>query len=329
MKRSIANLSNSLSQKFKSQKFKSQKFKSQKFKSQKFKSQKFKSQKFGVSIHQELQRYGKLAIALVMSILLAVTLNPFIANALDFSDLFRILPSAIQVIQLSNIGDNDEVALGKQIDGQIQQEVRISRDPAANALVNRLGQILIPTSERPNIPYTFRVVDDKNLNAFATMGGFVYINTGTIAAADNVAQLASVIGHEMGHISARHSLEQMKQMAIAQGIANIAGVGDDRIVGIGVDLALRLPNSREAEFEADRRGLQNITRAGFAARAMPAFMQKLVSAGGGNVPAFLSTHPATEDRIAALNQSIQANNFNTSGGLNDGEYQRIWRSRFR
>jgi predicted Zn-dependent protease len=262
--------------------------------------------------------------------LLAVTLNPFVANALDLSDLFRILPSAIQIIQLSSIGDNDEVALGQQIDGQIRQEVRISRDPAANALVSRLGQILVPSSDRPNIPYTFRVVEDNNLNAFATMGGFVYINTGTISASDNVAQLASVIGHEMGHIAGRHALEQMKQMAIAQGIATIAGVGDDRLVGIGVDLALRLPNSREAEFDADRRGLLNITKAGFAAKAMPAFMQKLASSSnGGGAPSFLSTHPATNERIAALNQTIQANNLNTSGGLNDGEYQRIWRSRFR
>lgn len=276
-----------------------------------------------------LQHYWKFVIALLMSLLLAVTLNPFAVKAFDLSNLLRVLPSAIQIIQLSSIGDNEEVSLGQQIDRQIQQEVRISRDPAANALVTRLGQILVPTSDRPSIPYTFRVVDDNNLNAFATMGGFVYINTGTIAAADNVAQLASVIGHEMGHISGRHSLEQMRQMAIAQGIATIAGVADDRLVGIGVNLALRLPNSREAEFDADRRGLINITRSGFAASAMPAFMQKLASSRGGGAPTFLSTHPATGERIAALNQSIQANNLNTTDGLNDADYQRIWRSRFR
>jgi beta-barrel assembly-enhancing protease len=285
--------------------------------------------KLSNSISKRLQHYWKFAIASLMSLLLAVSLNPFAANALDLFDLFRVLPSAIQIIQLSSIDDNGEVSLGQQIDSQIQQEVRISRDPAANALVSRLGQILVPTSDRPNIPYTFRVVDDTSLNAFATMGGFVYINTGTISAADNVAQLASVIGHEMGHISGRHSLEQMKQMAIAQGIATIAGVADDRLVGIGVNLALRLPNSREAEFDADRRGLLNITRSGFAARAMPAFMQKLASSGGGGAPAFLSSHPATGDRINALNQSIRENNLNTSGGLNDADYQRIWRSRFR
>jgi predicted Zn-dependent protease len=75
--------------------------------------------------------------------------------------------------------------------------------------------------------------------------------------------------------------------------------------------------------------LLNITKSGFAARAMPAFMQKLASSSGGGAPAFLSSHPATGDRITALKQTIQANNLNTSGGLNDGEYQRIWRSRFR
>ncbi len=280
-------------------------------------------------VFTRLQRHWKFAIAMTMALTLSISLNPFTANAFDLTNLLRVLPSALQIIQLSNIGDAEEVQLGRQIDAQIQQEVRISRDPAANALVTRLGQMLARTSDRPNIPYTFRVVDDNNLNAFATMGGFVYINTGTIAASDNVAQLASVIGHEIGHITGQHSLAQMRQMAIAQGIATVAGVADDRLVGIGVNLALRLPNSREAEFDADRRGLLNITRSGFAARAMPAFMQKLASSGGGGAPTFLSSHPATGERISALNQTIQANNLNTSGGLNDSEYQRIWRSRFR
>ena len=128
------------------------------------------SQQVIASMVKRLQHYWKFAIALLMSLLLAVTLNPFAVKAFDLSDLFRVLPSALQIIQLSSIGDNEEVSLGQQIDQQIQQEVRISRDPAANALVSRLGQILVPTSDRPNIPYTFRVVDYNNLNAFATMG---------------------------------------------------------------------------------------------------------------------------------------------------------------
>ncbi|CAN1208795.1 M48 family metallopeptidase [Tumidithrix helvetica PCC 7403] len=276
-----------------------------------------------------LRRYQRFAIACLLTTLLAINLSPSSAIALDFGDLFRILPSAIQVIQLSNVSDNDEVNLGRQINAQISRQVPISRDRNANRLVRRLGEMLVPNSDRPNIPYTFQVVDDNGINAFATMGGFVYINTGTIAAADNVAQLASVIAHEMGHIGGRHSLEQMKQAAITQGIATAIGVENDQLVGLGAKLALQLPLSREDEFDADRRGLLTISRAGFAPQAMPAFMQKLMNSGGGT-PDFLNSHPATPDRINALNEQIRQNNLaSAGGGLNDREYQRIWRSRYR
>jgi predicted Zn-dependent protease len=232
-------------------------------------------------------------------------------------------------MQLSNVSDRDEVELGKQLDRQLASEVRISRDPAPIALVRSIGEGLIGNSDRPELPYTFQVVEDKNINAFATMGGFVYVNTGTIAAADNRAQLAAVIAHEMGHISGRHALEQIKQMALAQGVASVAGLDRDQFVQIGVQLALRLPNSREAEFDADRRGLMTISRAGYAPQAMPAFMQKLAGKSGDALPGFLKTHPGTNERIAALNEQIERNNLYGQGGLNDTKYQRSWRNRFR
>ncbi|NJK35708.1 MAG: M48 family metalloprotease [Oscillatoriales cyanobacterium SM2_2_1] len=274
---------------------------------------------------QRLKR--SLAISLV-GFITALALQPLPSVALSIGDLLRVLPSAIQIIQLSNISDRDEVTLGARINQQISREVRISRDPNANRLVQRIGQLLSTSLERPQIPYTFQVVDDPDINAFATMGGFVYINTGTIAAADNVAQLASVVAHEIGHIEGRHSLEQMRQQAIAQGIASVAGVADNRLVQLGTAIALRLPNSREAEFDADRRGLNLITNAGFAARAMPDFMQKLARGDRGNVPTMFSTHPNPNDRIASLNQQIAERNLVGGDGLNDQDYQRIWRSRF-
>jgi beta-barrel assembly-enhancing protease len=280
------------------------------------------------SIAKRLHRYQRFVIAFLLTTLLAINLSPSSAIAFDFSDLFRILPSAIQVIQLSNISNEDEVALGRQINAQISREVRISRDRNANRLVKRLGEMLVPKSDRANIPYTFQVVEDNSINAFATMGGFVYINTGTIAASDNVAQLASVVAHEMGHIGGRHSIEQMRQQAITRGIATAIGAENSQLVNLGTQLALSLPLSREDEFDADRRGLLTIARAGFAPQAMPAFMQKLVSSGG--TPSFLNSHPATPDRINALNEQIRQNNLGSAGGgLNDREYQSIWRSRFR
>ncbi len=281
------------------------------------------------SIWKSLQRYQRFFVASFLTTLLVINLNPTIAEALDWTDLIRVVPSVIQVVQLSNISDRQEVELGKQLDREIGSEVQISRDPAAIALIRSIGAQLVPNSDRPNMPYTFQVVNDNNINAFATMGGFVYINTGTIAAADNRAQLAAVVAHEMGHIAGRHSLEQIRQMALAQGVASVAGLDKDQFVQIGVQLALRLPNSREAEFDADRRGLNMISRSGYAPQAMPAFMQKLVSKSGGSVPGFLSSHPGANERIAALNEQIERNNMYGKGGLNDSKYQNTWRNRFR
>ncbi len=281
------------------------------------------------SMWKSLQRYQRFFVASFITTLLAINLNPSIAEALDWTDLIRVVPSVIQVVQLSNVSDSQEVELGKQLDRQIASEVKISRDPTAIALLRSIGSQLVPNSDRPNMPFTFQVVDDKNINAFATMGGFVYINTGTIAAADNRAQLAAVVAHEMGHIAGRHSLEQIRQMALAQGVASVAGLDKDQFVNIGVQLALRLPNSREAEFDADRRGLTTVGRAGYAPQAMPAFMQKLVSKSGGSLPGFLSTHPGANERIVALNEQIERNNMTGTGGLNDQKYQSAWRNRFR
>lgn len=272
-----------------------------------------------------LQRCHKFILAIVITALLAILATPNSANSFDLSDLLRIVPAVIQVVEISNISDADEVKLGSQINRNIVTQVRLSRNRGANNLVKSIGAELVPQSDRPQIPYTFQVVEDRNINAFATMGGFVYINTGTISAADNRAQLASVIAHEMGHISGKHVLEQVKQQAITQGIVSLIGADRNEIVNIGTELALRLPNSREAEFDADRRGLQNLYNANYAVQAMPDFMQKLAR-NSSNAPDFLNTHPAVKDRIVALNQAIVENNLDGYKGLDNIAYQRRWRS---
>jgi predicted Zn-dependent protease len=225
----------------------------------------------------------------------------------------------IQVIQLSNLSDRQEVALGQQINRQLtNSEFNIYRDRATLAYINRIGQRLAEESDRPDIPYTFQVIDDDKINAFATMGGFIYVNKGLMAAADNEAQLASVIGHEIGHISARHSIQQMRQMAIASGLAAATGLDRSQVVQIGVELALRRPHSRQAEYEADSLGLQTMGRAGYAQSAMVDFMKKLLNRP--SPPSILSTHPATADRIAAISQEIDPN-LASGEGLNDAAYR--------
>lgn len=267
-------------------------------------------------------RWRKLGLTLITLFLISLSITTQAAQALSWADL---LLKGVQVYQIANISTRDEIALGKQIDGEIRSQVTISRNSQAIALVEGIGRELLSSSPRSDLPFVFQVVDDKNINAFATMGGFVYINTGTIAAADNRAQLASVIAHEMGHITGKHSLEQMRQAAITQGILTIVGGDRDELVQIGANLALSLPNSREAEYDADRRGLTNLVQAGYAPQAMPQFMQKLGS-NSEQVPTFLSTHPGAADRVRYLNELIQTNNLQGTKGLDDASYQQRWRN---
>ena len=133
----------------------------------------------------------------VLSIFVAlgITLSSMPSQAISVFDLLR---QGVQIIQLSNISARQEVELGKQIDQQIKREVRIYQNQDINSYVQQIGRQLAATSDRPNLPYTFQVVDDKGVNAFATAGGFVYVNTGLLKLADNEAELASVMAHEIG-----------------------------------------------------------------------------------------------------------------------------------
>ncbi len=263
--------------------------------------------------------YRKLTYPLI-SVLVATSLAiSSVSPALAFP-WREIILQGIQVIQLTTLSDNQEVQLGKQINAQlVNKEIELHQNRATQRYIDRIGQRLAQASSRPEIPYTFQVVEDDNINAFATMGGFVYVNTGLIKAADNEAELASVIAHEIGHIAGRHAVKQMRQMAIARGVATATGLDENVAVQIGVDLALRRPKSREAEYEADYLGIQTLGKAGYAQIGAITFMEKLLSKG--SMPAFLSTHPATSNRITTMRQFLSANP-NAGDGLNETAYQR-------
>lgn len=237
----------------------------------------------------------------------------------------ELLIRGVQVIQLSNVSDRQEIQLGGQINERlVNEEFTLYNDSQVANYVNQVGQRLVPTSIRPDIPYTFQVVQDEQINAFATMGGFVYVTTGLLRAADNEAQMASVIGHEIGHIAGRHAIEQMRELAIAQGLMTAAGVDESVAVNIGVDLALRRRNSRADEREADQLGLSNLRGAGYAPSAMVAFMEKLLSAG--SPPTFLSTHPSVSSRIRDLQAEIDPATANVGDGLDENAYRSNVRS---
>lgn len=266
---------------------------------------------------------GQMWMALGLAI--ALTLGtPALARAVDWFDL---LLRGVQVIQLSNLSDRDEVGLGQQIDQQLTStQVRIYNNRRLDTYITRLGERLAAASDRPNIPYTFRVVADRGINAFATMGGFVYVNAGLIAAAENEAELASVIAHEIGHIAARHAVENLREAAIANGLLSAANLDRSTAVRLGVELALRRPGSRRDELEADRLGLATLIQAGYAPVGMLTFFQKLLNAP--SPPSILNTHPDTRSRIAIIEQLIPADQLNQGIGLSNDPYRQFVQSVF-
>ncbi|WP_413199669.1 M48 family metallopeptidase [Nostoc piscinale] len=255
----------------------------------------------------------------IMSVVVALCLclsTPLPGRAVD---LLPLLFQGAQILQLSNISSRQEVELGKQMNDELLGEVRLYRNAEVNRYVQEIGQRLAANSDRPNLPFTFQVVEDNAVNAFATTGGFVYLNTGLLKTAENEAELASVIAHEIGHIGGKHLVKQMQQRAVASGLATVAGLDRNQAVAIGVDLALNRPRSRQDEFDADKRGLRTLTRAGYAQSGMVSFMQKLLKSGSG--PTFLSTHPATSDRINNLKRAINAQPSSGRDGLDNAAYR--------
>ncbi|OUL19170.1 M48 family metallopeptidase [Nostoc sp. 106C] len=234
-------------------------------------------------------------------------------------DLLPLLFQGVQIFQLSNISDRQEVDLGKEMNQQLSSEVRLYRNPEVNRYVEQIGRRLAASSDRPNLPYTFQVVQDDSINAFATLGGYVYVHTGLLKTADNEAELASVLAHEIGHIGGKHLVKQMQQKALESGLLTAAGLDRNTAVSIGMQLVRDLPRSRKNEFDADQRGLKTLSRTGYAQSGMVSFMNKLL--GKGSTPAFLSTHPATGDRIDALKRAISSQPTNGRDGLDNSIYK--------
>jgi predicted Zn-dependent protease len=152
------------------------------------------------------------------------------------------------------------------------------------------------------------------------------VHTGLLATADNEAQLASVIAHEVGHIEGRHLIKQLRQNAIAASVAEAAGLDNSRLIQLGVELAVRRPRSRQDEYQADELGFASLGRAGYAQAEMVAFMEKLL--GSRSAPTVLSTHPATDDRIRRLEATLDTVPGNRGDGQDDLYYsQRVRRLR--
>jgi predicted Zn-dependent protease len=218
--------------------------------------------------------------------------------------------------QLSFYNEQEEIQMGKEADEEIVGEVGLYDDPAVQAYVAELGKRLAVSSERPNLPWTFKVLDDPAINAFALPGGYVYVTRGILTHLGSEAELATVIGHECGHVTARHGVNQMSKQLLAMAGLGIAALlapdSDTAQAAVGaayVGLSLMfLSYSRNDESQADQLGLRYAQRTGYDLRESPEVFRLLDRAekveGAGRLPHWLSTHPDPGSRRHRLEEKI-------------------------
>jgi predicted Zn-dependent protease len=186
------------------------------------------------------------------------------------------------------------------------------KDKSVQTYVNNVGQKIASVCDRNDIEYTFKVIDKKDINAFACPGGFIYIYTGLLETLDNEAQLAAVLSHEVSHLVARHSIKKLQNIYGYSILAQIAlgdkaeGAAGD-IVNVAASLILQ-GYSRDNEFEADRYGILYAKNAGYNPRGMIEVFEKFKKMEGSRPPAILgllSSHPPAEDRIERVESEIK------------------------
>ncbi len=240
--------------------------------------------------------------------------------------------------QLSFYNQQEEIEMGREADAEIVGEVGLYDNPDMQAYVAELGKRLAAASERPDLPWSFKVLDDPAINAFALPGGYVYVTRGILTHLGSEAELATVVGHEIGHVTARHGANQMSKQLLALAGLGIAALlvpesdTADAVVGAafaGMSL-LFLSYSRDDERQADQLGLRYSQRAGFDLRESPEVFRLLDRAAkvenAGRLPNWLSTHPdpgarrhRVEEKVAELEAggtSFEGATVNRDGYLN-------------
>ncbi|HEY3448762.1 MAG TPA: M48 family metalloprotease [Myxococcales bacterium] len=230
--------------------------------------------------------------------------------------------------QLNLVSEAEEIQMGQQAAAQVEQEIGLYQDPKVQAYVASIGKQIAARSERPNLPWTFKVVDDATVNAFALPGGHIYVTRGLMTYLNTEAELAGVLGHEIGHVTARHSVNMISKQEVAQlglGVAMIAKPGLQQFAGLasgGLQL-LFLKFSRDDENQADHLSLGYLQRTGYQAQGLPDMLETLNRegqlGGGGRLPTWLSTHPSSADRVQKTSALIRSRGIDPKAGKVDRE----------
>lgn len=245
--------------------------------------------------------------------LLALTLSLLIA--LPVSLLAQAEPQLPDPGTVSGITREQQEQLGLQAMAEVYKQMPVLPDSSPETqYIQQLGKKLAAVIP-PDVswPFQFHVIQQKEINAFALPGGPMFVNIGTLTAADNEAELVGVMAHEMSHVYMQHSAKQASKQSMTQGLLGVLGsvlgsgtAGSLARLGIGIGAgALTLKYSRSDEAQADAVGAIIMHKAGYDPKALPAFFEKLEQEGGGGGPQFLSSHPNPGNRVAAVSKQIQ------------------------
>ncbi|GJM30904.1 MAG: peptidase M48 [Cyclobacteriaceae bacterium] len=204
------------------------------------------------------------------------------------------------------MSESQEIAMGKQSDPAIVAQYGLYQNEAMQKFIDEKGQQMAKVSHRPNLDFEFKILDSPVVNAFAVPGGYVYFTRGIMAHFNNEAEFAGVLGHEIGHVTARHSAKQYSKQQVAQVLMvggmlvspEFAQFGNEAQQGLGL---LFLKFGRDNESESDKLGVEYSTKIGYDAQQMAGFFHTLdrlsQESGAGEIPSFLSTHPHPADRF--------------------------------
>jgi predicted Zn-dependent protease len=258
-------------------------------------------------------KHSKKGLSVFLILALCFGLNgPLLAKKPKNSDVDDVGNRDINKGNWNFISLEKEIALGKQLAQEVERQVKLINDPEITEYVSRVGQNIVKNSDA-KVPFTIKVIDSDEINAFALPGGFFYVNSGLITSADEESEMAGVMAHEIAHVAARHGTEQYTKGTIAN-YATIpliflgGGLGYGLYNAAGFLIPLQfLHYSRKAETEADFLGLQYMYKTGYDPTAFVSFFEKIQAQEKkkpGKLAKAFSTHPPTGDRIEKTQANI-------------------------